>query len=188
MCAEDTTWRRNTYFLWVKGDRTKILTGLIQAFARLQTSDSSAQLVIAGKAYANFQAPQTLVERLGLSGRVRFLDYVKDEDLPALYQAAGVFCLLSEYEGFGLPILEAMASQTPVVAANRTALPEILAGAGLLVDPAQPEAAAQAVVSLLSDPTKRTCYTELGLARANQFRWENCARQTLDVYHEAKSE
>jgi len=129
------------YLLFV-GERRphKNLTGLIHAFAVLQKMGNPAQLVIAGKAYADYQQPQQLAESLGLAQQVRFLDYVAEADLPGLYQAASLFTLLSNYEGFGLPLLEAMASGTPVVAANCTALPEVVGDAGVLVQPIGAEA------------------------------------------------
>lgn len=184
-------WIRQKYhlapgYLLFVGERRphKNLLQLVRAFAMLQKTVKDSQLVIAGKSYADYQAPQALVEQLGLSRYVRFLDYVPEGQLPALYQAAGVFCLLSDYEGFGLPVIEALASGVPVVAAERTALPEVLGEAGTLVDPSDPESVASAISRLLLDKPRRQNQIQLGLARARHFTWEKCARQTLDVYHE----
>lgn len=162
----------------------KNLPGLIQAFALFrQSSNLPQRLVIAGKAYTDYLEPQMMVEKLGLVNQVQFLDYVEDADLPALYQMAEVFLLLSFYEGFGLPILEAMASGTPVIASNSTALPEVVGENGLLVNPSEPKAAAEALHSLM---TKESLHEALSLKAqlwAQQFTWRRCAEQTLACYH-----
>lgn len=202
------------YLLFV-GERRphKNLTGLIHAFSLLQKMGSPAQLVIAGKAYAGYQQPEKLAERLGLAQQVRFLDYVDEADLPGLYQAASLFTLLSHYEGFGLPVLEAMASGTPVVAANCTALPEVVGDAGVLVQPVEVETtgalmhrtndggatagnlrrpdndeAAAAFRLLLAPTPERKALIRRGLERAAQFSWTACAQRTLAVYHEGNDD
>jgi glycosyltransferase involved in cell wall biosynthesis len=109
------------------------------------------------------------------STTIRQLGYVRDEDLPSLYAKARVLINPSLYEGFGLPCLEAMASGTPVVAANRGALPETCGDAALLVEP--DEIAEAAVTAALDEPT-RTRLVEKGLARAARFNWERTARET----------
>ena len=145
-------------YLLTVGERRphKNLCGLIRAFAHFQkTAQQAYQLVIAGKPYAEYQEPQILVEELGLGGCVFFLDYVEDADLPALYQMASVFLILSFYEGFGLPILEAMASGVPVIASNCSALPEVVGDHGLLVDPGDAEATAHALDTILTSDSLR---------------------------------
>ncbi len=92
---------------------------------------------------------------MDLSDSIIFLDYVAEFDLPILYQAAEAFILLSYYEGFGLPILEAMASGTPVLAADCTALPEVVGEAGLLVDPDNPDQAAEALCQIVCGGAQR---------------------------------
>ncbi len=163
----------------------KNILGLIRAFQIFQRmSRRPYQLIIAGKPYAEYQEPEHLVDQLSLSGQVRFIDYVPDEDLPLLYQAADVFALLSYYEGFGLPILEAMASGTPVVAAGVTSVPEVCGQAGLLVDPDNPEQAAEALLQAASGGKQREEMAARGLERAHQFTWEKCAAQTIQLYRE----
>jgi glycosyltransferase involved in cell wall biosynthesis len=122
---------------------------------------------VAGGHRPQFAAEQGL-EALTLLG------HVPDGELPALYAGAAAFVLPSVYEGFGLPVLEAMAAGTPVVTTNVTALPETAGGAARLVDP-DPEAIRAALVDLLGDTAERTRLRELGLARAAAFTWERTA-------------
>jgi glycosyltransferase involved in cell wall biosynthesis len=96
---------------------------------------------------------------------------------------ADVFVLPSLYEGFGLPVLEAMACGTPVVAANAASLPEVVGDAGLLVDPRSPEAIAEAIAQVLEDPALASDLRERGFQRARAFTWEQNALRTLEVYH-----
>jgi glycosyltransferase involved in cell wall biosynthesis len=120
----------------------------------------------------------------GAENGARYLGYVSDADLPALYSAAELFAFPSLYEGFGLPILEAMACGTPVVASNTSAIPEVAGDAALLVDP-QPAPLADAMTSILEDPVLRATMVEQGKRRAALYSWEETARRTLDVYREA---
>ena len=112
---------------------------------------------------------------------VRALGHVPDEELPGLYAGARAFVLPSLYEGFGLPVLEAMASGTPVVAADATALPETCGGAALLADPRDPRAIAAAVEAALADPEPLRAR---GLVRAGSFSWERTAREVDGLLHQ----
>ncbi|MCZ7553555.1 MAG: glycosyltransferase family 4 protein [Anaerolineales bacterium] len=175
-------------YLLCVGERRphKNLPGLIEAYARLSAGrQNPPRLAIVGRPYAGYRAPEALVERLGLGERVRFIDYIADADLPALYQAAELFCLLSRYEGFGLPVLEAMASGAPVIAAECGALPEVAGGAARLTPPADPEQTAAALAGLLTGGAERESAIAGGLERARQFTWERCARLTIAAYREA---
>ena len=174
-------------YLLTVGERRphKNLCGLIRAFAHFQkTAQQAYHLVIAGKPYAEYQEPQILVEELGLGGCVFFLDYVEDADLPALYQMASAFLLLSYYEGFGLPILEAMASCVPVIASNCSAIPEVVGQHGLLVDPGDPEATAHALDTILTSDSLRDKLINIARTWAQTFTWQSCAAQTLELYHQ----
>ena len=164
----------------------KNIPGLIQAFdVFLKITRQPYQLVIVGKSYGGYREPEMLVEKLALQDKVRFLDYVDDADLPALYQSASVFALLSHYEGFGLPVLEAMASGIPVVASDQTALPEVVGDAGILTPSNNPDATAEAMCALLPGAPLREEAIQKGLRQAAQYTWQRCARQTLAVYREA---
>lgn len=123
------------------------------------------------------------LETLDLSDRVHILEDVYDtESLVELYNGAAVLTIPSFYEGFGLPALEAMACGVPVVAAARGSLPEILGGAGLLIDPEEPDDLAEALKRVLTDEGLRSDLATRGLARASEFTWTETARQTLAVY------
>ncbi len=164
----------------------KNLPALLEAVARLRRRGGwgTATLVLAG---ARGWGPGDLretVERRGLGEAVRILGPVPDTDLPALYAGATVFVFPSLWEGFGLPVLEAMAVGTPVVAARRGALPEVAGDAAVLVEP-EPDPLGDALGTVLADRRLRERLREAGLARARAFSWERTARETLAVYRAA---
>ena len=105
-----------------------------------------------------------------------------DADLPALYAAADLFVMPSLYEGFGLPVLEAMACGTPVACSNTSSLPEVVGDAALEFDPYDVDAMAAAIQQAMSDPGLRASLRARGLIRAKQFTWENTAAKTIEVY------
>jgi glycosyltransferase involved in cell wall biosynthesis len=156
---------------------------LLRALALLRASGTDCTLAIAGQPAWRYEGDDALIDRLGLRERVRFLGYVPDEDLPALYSAASVFAFPSLYEGFGLPVLEAMACGAPVVTSNGSALAEVAGGAALLIDPRDADALADAIVRLLTDDSLHEELRARGLARAAEFSWERTARETLAIYH-----
>jgi glycosyltransferase involved in cell wall biosynthesis len=163
----------------------KNLGVLLEAVARLRRAGvwGETELVVVG-APGWGPDPARRAHVLGLDGAVRFVGAAPDADLPALYGGALAFAFPSLWEGFGLPALEAMAAGAPVVASNRGALPEVTAGAALLVDPA-PGPLAEALERLLADAALRERLRLAGLARAAQFSWERTARETLAVYRAA---
>jgi glycosyltransferase involved in cell wall biosynthesis len=157
---------------------------LIEAFARLGigVQGLGIGLVIAGHWDQRYPQARNLVEQLNLKDRVRFIGPVKDADLPALYGGAELFVFPSKYEGFGLPVLEAMACGAPVVCGNRSSLPEVVGDAALLCDPYDVESLARAIERAITDRVLNESLRARSLARAAQFSWEQTAQRTLDVY------
>jgi glycosyltransferase involved in cell wall biosynthesis len=145
----------------------KNLSALVPAAQAL--ASEGVDLLVAGGHRPQFAAEANLT---GLT----LLGHVPDDDLPALYAGAEAFVLPSVYEGFGLPVLEAMASGTPVVAADATALPETCGGAARLAPP-DAEALREALTQLLRDADERTRLRALGLERVREFTWERTARE-----------
>ena len=124
-------------------------------------------------------------ERAGVAQHVQWLGKVPAADLPLVMGGAAVFVYPSFYEGFGLPVLEALACGTPTVATNTSSLPEVLGDAGIYCEPLQIESIAQALAQLLTDNTLRQRLRQAGPARAAHFSWERAARETLEVYAQA---
>ena len=163
----------------------KNLSRLLRAYAALQGSLRSRHaLVLAGGDQAGRSALAALATRLGVGDRVVFPGSLGDDDLAALYTGASVFVLPSLEEGFGLPALEAMACGTPVVASNRGALPEVVAGAGLLVDPADEAAITDGISRVLSDMNLATDLKRRGLARAPLYSADRTAGRVLALLDE----
>ena len=155
----------------------KNLPRLIKAFKLLQRQHPHLQLVISGQfGWGEKVKP---VENVVLTG------FVPDQDLAVLYSAASCFVYPSLYEGFGLPVLEALSCGCPVITSNLSSLPEVAGDAALLVDPRRPAKIAEAIHRLLSQPTLRKKLSEKALSQAKRFSWEKTARQTLQVYQEA---
>jgi glycosyltransferase involved in cell wall biosynthesis len=124
-----------------------------------------------------------LVRERQLQHRVVFAGFVDDRDLPALYNLAEVFCFPSLYEGFGIPLLEAMACGVPVIAGDNSSLPEVIGDAGILVDASDQTALADAIRQLLNDPDYRNKVSRRGLSRAQRFSWRSAASLLLDTYN-----
>jgi len=157
----------------------KNLNRLLQAWNRVQNRVSgNIWLVVVGA-----DNPRVFRNRRlkSLPARVFFLGHVEDDVLPALYAGALAMAYVSLYEGFGLPTLEAMASGTAVLAGNRSSLPEVVGSAGLLVDPFDVKAIADGMERILEDSALRSDLRQRGLARANQFSWDQTARSTWDL-------
>ena len=166
----------------------KNLARLIEAFAQalsgsphLQAPGGDLQLVIAGKRGWLTEAIERRAAELSVADRVRFVGYVPDDDVPALLSGALGFVFPSLYEGFGMPVLEAMACGTPVLAANSSSLPEVAGTAALLVNPTDTAAIAGGMARLAADAELRAELRALGLARAAEFSWQRCAQATLQV-------
>lgn len=161
----------------------KNLSRLVQAFA--QTSSRDWGLVLAGGAGWGYESIVRDVQARGIADRVLFAGYVPDSDLPLLYNAATVFAYPSLYEGFGMPVIEAMACGLPVLTSKASSLPEVAGDAAELVDPSNVGAIAAGLARLMSEPDLRGELRKRGLARARQFDWRRTARQTAQVYARA---
>lgn len=155
---------------------------LIQAFARLKaTLGIPHQLVLAGSPWSRAKEVQRVADQSPSSKDIAFIGFVDAADLPALYSAADLFAFPSLYEGFGMPILEAMACGTAVVCSNVSAMPEVAGDAGLLFDPYSEEDMGSTMERMLTDePFRQQCVSK-GLERCRQFTWANTARKTLEI-------
>ena len=159
----------------------KNIARLVDAFDRV---DGEWQLVLAGS--AGYGA-QEILERIGRASsreRIRVPGYVSAAELAGWYRRAAIFVFPSLDEGFGMPVLEAMAAGLPVVASNRSAVPEVAGEAAWLVNPEHTEELANALIELSHNPERRAELSRLGLQRASQFSWDHAVEQTWQVYRE----
>jgi len=170
------------YFLMVGHTKPyKNAPAAIQALSILHQRHPECHLVFVGRGdyYAKLKM---LGEKLKVNEKIFFLDQVSDQDLQSLYKNTIALLQPSFTEGFGFPVVEAMKSGCPVIASNRDSLPELLEGSGLLIDPEAPRDLAIAMEKMfLDEPFQNQCRLK-GLARVSQFRWEETARKTLQVY------
>jgi glycosyltransferase involved in cell wall biosynthesis len=169
----------------------KNLVRLLAAYAHLRRTRAGGRLprlVLAGKRAWLYNETLRAVESYELHNFVTFTGYVSEADLPALYTGALCFVYPSYFEGFGLPPLEAMQCGTPVIAGERTSLPEVLGEAGILVDPFDEYALADAIARVIDDAGLRATMRHEGLERAQLFDWRETARLTLAVYERAVRE
>ncbi len=162
----------------------KNLSALLEAYLALRSQETAAALVIVGKRGWRSEPFFRRLRELGLEDQVVFPGFVADEDLPALYSAASLLAFPSLYEGFGLPVLEAMACGTPVVCSNASSLPEVAGDSALLLPPGDIGALTEAIRRVLVDDDLRARLRAGGPGRAGRFTWENAARRTAEVYAE----
>lgn len=156
---------------------------LVKALKILKDRHGLAEkLVLIGLKKENHDSVMDEIKRLHLNDEVISLGYIPAEDLPALYNAASVLVFPSLFEGFGMPLVEAMAVGLPVACANATCLPEIGGDAALYFDPLDPEDIAENIYAICSDERLRGSLVQKGLERAKGFTWENTARKTREVY------
>lgn len=166
----------------------KNLVRLVRAYSDLRRSRSQAnlpRLVLVGKRAWLYGETLRAVEQSGVAANVIFTGYVPERDLPALYTGALCFVYPSYFEGFGLPPLEAMSCGTPVVAGDRTSLPEVVGDAGILVNPFDTDAIGAGIARLIDDAELRAALRQRGQARAALFDWRDTAQRTLQVYEQA---
>lgn len=156
---------------------------IVRAFARLQRERryTGSLVIIGGQGWMGVDLPD-VIRSAQVTKHAQWLGYVKQEELPFWYSAADLLVYPSSYEGFGLPVLEAMASGTPVITSNRSSLPEVVGDAGLTVEPRDEAALANAMDKVLQSSGRRDAMRARGLARAQQFTWDSAADSCLDAY------
>lgn len=178
---------RRPYILYLgSSEPRKNLRRLVEAFAQLNAWAQEWTLVIAGSQSWQTAPLMATIQHLKLEQRLQFPGAIADRDLPALYRGADLFVFPSLFEGFGLPVLEAMACATPVVTSTVSSLPEIVGDAGILVDPYDTSAIAAGMRRLLEDRGLAFELAARGVARARRFTWERTARETAAVYEEIR--
>lgn len=163
----------------IKYDPRKNFKNLIKAF-QIAHAQVGCKLVVVGIGCERYRAEYRL-DKLCQAQDVRFLGWVEQPELPALYTCSQFLFLPSVYEEFGIPVCEAMACGRPVVVSNTAALPEIAGDAGILVDPMNPEQMAAALLALWTDPALYAAKAEAAQRRAKEFSWTKCAHETLAV-------
>lgn len=164
-------------------EKRKNIEGLIDAYIiAVREQGVSHDLVVVGRKGWLYEGVFKKVRGAGMQDRIKFIFDARQEELPLIYNLADLFVYPSVYEGFGLPVLEAMACGTAVITSNVSSLPEVAGDAAVLVDPMDSSAIAGAISKVLSDKQYKAVLSQKGIERAKQFTWERCARETLEVY------
>jgi len=180
--------KSDSYYILFVGtlEKRKNLTRLLEAYAKLpeQTKKKATITIAGGKGWGGVDVKQ-IVERLNLSGSVRVLGYVEEPQLAALYANALFLAMPSLYEGFGLPLLEAMARGTPVLTSNCSSMPEVAGAAGVFVNPLDVNSIAQGLTEMIENNLLRQSLAAQCRAIARQYTWEKTASETLRVFEEA---
>lgn len=192
---EDEAIRRHydlpaRYVLYMAGhDERKNVSGLLEAFSTVVEADADVTLVVGGRLPAESRPPlydpRPLAESLDIAQAVQFIGWVEERHKPALYRGAACAVFPSRYEGFGLPVLEALACGTPLVTTTSSSLPELAGDAAFAVDPEDTAALAGAILACLVDQSLVAELRQRGPDQAAGFRWVDTARQTLAVYEKA---
>jgi glycosyltransferase involved in cell wall biosynthesis len=173
------------YILYVGGsDPRKNLERLLEAFSILLKKVQPLILVVTGGMGRRGKEIYQKIERLNLGENVVLTGHVSSQDLRLLYSGARLFVYPSLYEGFGIPVIEAMASGVPVITSNTSSLPEVAGDAAYFIDPYDVQALAGAMENVMGDKNLAVSLQAKGLERAKTFSWEKAARQTLEVYQE----
>jgi glycosyltransferase involved in cell wall biosynthesis len=169
------------YFLYI-GIRAfyKNFTRLLAALRNVVGRHGDVRLYVVGPPFRTQEQAQ--LTELGLQDHVRHRGYVTDEELARLYRGSVAFVYPSLYEGFGIPLLEAMSCGGVVVASNRSSIPEVVGDAGLLFDPTSTDELTDTLISLLESPAQRLALIDKGYQRVQQFSWQRTAEQTMAVY------
>jgi glycosyltransferase involved in cell wall biosynthesis len=174
------------HFILVSGgaEPRKNVARVIEAFGRVPELRTRFQLVVIGGMERGGAGLYQEVERAGLGSTVVFAGHVPADDVRALFSACSVFVFMSLYEGFGMPVLEAMTCGAPVICSNTSALPEVAGDAAVLVDPTSVEAIADAIITVIATRDIRESLCRRGPIRARSFTWERAARELLEIYAE----
>ena len=176
----------DSYILYLGGySFRKNVPVLIQAFSQLKNLRHHVKLVLAGGIKSGPEEQlRSLIAELGIQEDVVWLGHISERDLPILYSGAEIFVYPSIYEGFGLPVLEAMACGAPVITSNVSSLPEVAGDAAVLVDPHDKIGLTMAMRRILEDSSFHADLGRKGLSRSAAFSWDRCARQTVAVYQQ----
>jgi glycosyltransferase involved in cell wall biosynthesis len=166
----------------------KNLARALRAFARIAPSLPDHQFVIVGQSGWKYGEVLEEARRPGLAEKVVLTGYVPEEELPIFYSHAVALVYPSLYEGFGLPLIEAMACGAPVLTSSGSSLSEVAGNAALLVPPLSEDKMAEAMMALATDESLRAGLRGRGFARAAAFSWERTARETIEVYREVAEE
>ena len=176
--------KAHNFFLFI-GERRphKNLPRLIKAFSHFKNKiKSDYKLIIAGKPYAQYSEPEKVTKQLNLADDVIFLGYVEDKEIQALYKDSSCFIFPSIYEGFGLPLLEAMACGVPIITSNISSMPEVVGRAAITIDPYNIIEISSAMEKIHFDNSIRQNMIKLGFERIKEFSWQKSAEQTLLLY------
>ncbi len=162
----------------------KNVNGLIKAYLTMRDRylNRKEKLVIVGSPFVGCEKIYDLAKNSSCKNDIHFIDFVEQDDLNSFYSAAELFVFPSLNEGFGLPVIEAMASGTPVITSNTTALPEVAGDAAILIDPLSIEEIAEAMNRVLSDASLKNDLVKKGLGRAKEFTWDKTAKKTKEIY------
>ena len=168
-----------------RADPYKNLSGLIQAFANARAAlPDNTRLLIAGAKDPRYPQAEALATELGIASHVIWTGYLSQEDLVQTYRDANVLCLPSRCEGFGLPVVEAMAVGTPVICSNAGSLPEVAGDAAIQHDPDDLDTLSKALVTVLTDHDHTQTLITKGYEQAARFSWKRTATETLALYEE----
>jgi glycosyltransferase involved in cell wall biosynthesis len=178
------------YLLYLGGfDRRKNVSNLLHAYARARGELDDVPLVIAGQLPTEDTAftphPKRIAEELGIGEYVHYTGWVNEADKPALYSGATAFCFPSRYEGFGLPVLEAISCGTPAIVGSGSSLEEVAGPGGMAVSPTDTEALVEALIRVVGDADLRKTLAQKGLGHARRFSWRITAEKTVAAYREA---
>ena len=154
---------------------------LLEAFKLVKAKDAGIKLVLIGARESGHGEISSRIDELGIKDDVVFSGWLPFEDIPLIYAASELFAFPSLHEGFGIPVLEAMASGVPVVCSAISPLTEVAGDAALLVDPLDPASMASGILSVLGDKTLRERLVRRGISRAREFSWEKTAKATIDA-------